>query len=196
MSRRSIAFIDHYDSFSLNLVAWLKGGAIDVDIEVIEFDREMAINRLIDQMKPIVFSPGPKAPKQALASMRILNKSLGVVPVLGVCLGHQMLCEAWGGTIVESKYPLHGLCREIISRDNSYEIGLPRKFKAAAYNSLEVASESLEESLCLAKCTQGTIQAVGKYLGSKHPAIGVQFHPESFLTDDLSAMRDMWLSHA
>ena len=194
MLRKSIAFIDHYDSFSLNLIDWLQAGCAQLDIEVIEFDDEKRMNLLMHKMKPLVFSPGPKSPDEAHNSLRLLEMAMGQVPVLGVCLGHQMICRLLGGEVGRSVEPLHGLCREITCDDFISELGFPKKFKAAAYNSLEVQATSIDPGLIHGYCSNGTVQIVAKFLDTQWPTIGVQFHPESFLTDDLSDMREKWLS--
>ena len=145
-------------------------------------------------MKPLVFSPGPKSPDEAPNSLRLLEMSMGQVPVLGVCLGHQMICRLMGGEVVRSAEPLHGLCREITCHDSNSKLGFPKKFKAAAYNSLEVQATSIDPSLIYGYCANGTVQVVATFLDTQWPTIGVQFPPESFLTDDLSDMRKNWLS--
>lgn len=173
-----ILLIDNYDSFSYNLVQL--AGSINPDIKVIRND-ELAVDE-IKALSPshIILSPGPCYPKDAGVCEEIAVK-LGDIPILGVCLGHQAICEAYGGNIIHAKQLMHGKM-SIIDVDNSCEIfkDLPDKIEAARYHSLIAETESLPECLeIVSRDTAGEIMAV------KHKdknIFGVQFHPESILT--------------
>ena len=174
-----ILLIDNYDSFSYNLVQLI--GTINPDIKVIRND-EMTLEE-IRSLKPdrIILSPGPCYPKEAGVCEQVVNELSGDQPILGVCLGHQAICEAFGGRIIHAKELMHGK-QDRISIDNSCEIfeGLDKELDAARYHSLIAERESLPECLeIIAEDKKGEIMAV------KHKSMnvyGLQFHPESILT--------------
>jgi anthranilate synthase component 2 len=176
-----IILIDNYDSFSYNLYQLV--GTLNPDIKVIRND-EMTIEE-IERLKPshIILSPGPGYPKDAgvcVTAAATLGKS---IPTLGVCLGHQAICEAYGATVSYAKQLMHGKQSEIILDTSSplFE-GMPERIKAARYHSLAAIKETVPESLQIIAET-----ADGEIMGVKHkdyPIYGVQFHPESILTPD------------
>ncbi len=194
MPTLKIAFIDHYDSFSWNLIEWFKADPAGPIIQVVDCEDQKTMNYLFLERTPLILSPGPKSPEQATPTMSLLLQSLGRVPVFGVCLGHQMLGLALGGEVTQAIHPLHGRCRSIRVTANQWSLGFPATFSAAAYNSLGVKASSIESRYHLAHCSQGELQAIGFALETVAPALGVQFHPESFLSDDLTPVRRWWLS--
>lgn len=176
-----ILLIDNYDSFSYNLYQLI--GRLDPDIKVIRND-EMTIEE-IRQMRPerIILSPGPGYPKNAgicVEASRQLGKE---IPILGVCLGHQSICEAFGATVSHAKQLMHGKQSEV-KLDTSCPIfkGMKETILAARYHSLSAVRETMPDCLKItAETADGEIMAV---MHRDYPIYGVQFHPESILTPD------------
>jgi len=174
-----ILLIDNYDSFSYNLYQLV--GEINPDIRVIRND-EMTTEE-IDKINPdyIILSPGPGKPSDAGVCVETVRCFAGKLPILGVCLGHQAICEAYGAAVSYAKTLMHGKQSEIVLH-NSCPIftGLPGKIKGARYHSLAALEETMPQELIVtAKTEDGEIMAV------KHrdfEVYGVQFHPESILT--------------
>jgi len=173
-----IAVIDNYDSFTYNLVQYL--GALGAEIEVYRND---AIS--VDQLgarrpRAIVVSPGPCTPKEAGISVEVIRTLGRDIPLLGVCLGHQAIGEAFGGRVVRAPVPVHGKTSMIQHDGRTIYQGLPSPFEATRYHSLIVSRESLPDDLDVsAYLADGTI------MGLRHrtlPVEGVQFHPESVMT--------------
>jgi len=174
-----ILLIDNYDSFTYNLVQ-LAGG-IGGDMRVIRND-EMTVEE-IRALKPthIIISPGPGYPKDAGVCEELIMGMKGEVPILGVCLGHQAICETYGAKITLAKRLMHGKQSNIhIANGNSIFHGLPPMMKAARYHSLIAKKDTLpDELLVIAEDDDGEVMAI------KHRAYqiyGLQFHPESILT--------------
>ena len=176
-----ILLIDNYDSFSYNLVQLV--GTIAPDIRVIRND-EMTVEQ-IEQLAPthIIVSPGPGRPSKAGVCEEVIKYFNGKVPILGVCLGHQAICEAFGGTVSYAKELMHGKQKEIHQiGENQLFQGLPETFQAARYHSLAALKEELPEELKVtAESEDGEVMAVEH---TKYPIYGVQFHPESVMTPD------------
>ena len=192
-----IVLIDNYDSFSYNLVQMI--GSIEPDIQVVRNDQVTADD--IESMKPshLILSPGPGYPRDAGILEEAVMKLKGKMPILGVCLGHQGICEAFGGTIAHAKKLMHGKQSDIRldshiqdgrfpasekagNRCRLFE-GLPPVIPAARYHSLSAVPESLPEELEVVAldCMEGEVMAV-QHRG--YPIYGLQFHPESILTPD------------
>ena len=176
-----IILIDNYDSFSYNLYQLI--GSINPDIKVIRND-EYTVEE-IEKMQPshIIISPGPGKPKNAGMCEEAIAYFKGKVPILGVCLGHQAICEAFGGTVSYAKELMHGKQKEIHQiGENQLFQGLPETFPAARYHSLAALKEELPEELkVIAESEDGEVMAVEH---TKYPIYGVQFHPESVMTPD------------
>jgi len=174
-----IVIIDNYDSFTYNLYQYL--GEINPDIEVYRNDR-ISVEE-IERKNPshIVISPGPGFPSGAGISVELVRKSGRYTPILGVCLGHQAIGEAFGGRVVHAERLMHGKSSEVeVSRDCRIFKGLPRRIKAGRYHSLVVQAESLPRELEVTAWSDE-----GEVMGLKHieyPVFGIQFHPESILT--------------
>lgn len=174
-----ILVIDNYDSFTYNLVQYL--GELGADPRVYRND---AIN--IDQIRElsperIVISPGPGVPKDAGISIAVVRAFAGTLPILGVCLGNQAIAEAFGGRVVRATHLMHGKTSEICHDSATIFRGLPYRFKATRYHSLIVEKESLPDSLEVSATTPD-----GLIMGLRHreyPIEGVQFHPESVMTE-------------
>lgn len=174
-----ILLVDNYDSFTYNLYQLI--GSFHPEIKVIRND-EMTVEE-INMLAPdyIVISPGPGKPSEAGICVEAV-KALGKrVSVLGVCLGHQAICEAFGGTVSYAKQLMHGKVSEIyIDTGNDLFKGLPAVIQAGRYHSLSAVESTLPEELkTIAETKDGEIMAVGH---RDYPVYGVQFHPESILT--------------
>jgi anthranilate synthase component 2 len=174
-----ILLIDNYDSFSYNLYQLI--GSFNPDIKVVRND-ELTVKE-IEKINPeqIVLSPGPGKPSDAGICIETVKYFSGKISILGVCLGHQAICEAYGGTISYAKKLMHGKQSEIsIDEKCPLFTGLPEKIKAARYQSLSLIENTLpEELLITAKSEDGEIMSVRH---KKFNTYGVQFHPESILT--------------
>lgn len=175
-----ILLIDNYDSFTYNLYQYI--GELYKDIKVARND-EITIEE-IEKLKPeaIIVSPGPCYPKDAGISVETIRHFSGKLPILGVCLGHQSIAEAFGGKVVVAKEQLHGKATDIsLNTGNPLFSGLPEKIKVARYHSLIVDSISLPSCLSvIATDSKAQIMAIRH---KEHPTYGVQFHPESIMTD-------------
>ena len=175
-----ILMIDNYDSFTYNLYQLI--GTLYSDIKVIRND-EITIEE-IEKMKPeaLIISPGPGYPADAGISVEAIKRFSGEIPILGICLGHQAIAEAFGGKIIRAKMPMHGKGTEIsINTDCPIFAGLPEKVTAARYHSL--VADVISLPVCLrvtATDGDGQIMALRH---KEHPTYGVQFHPESILTE-------------
>lgn len=176
-----IVLIDNYDSFSYNLYQLI--GSVEPDVKVVRNDAYTVEE--IEAMKPeaIILSPGPGKPSDAGICIEAIWYFAGKVPVLGVCLGHQAICEAFGGTVSYAKELMHGKQKEIHQiGENQLFQGLPETFPAARYHSLAALKEELPEELKVtAESEDGEVMAVEH---TKYPIYGVQFHPESVMTPD------------
>ena len=176
-----IVLIDNYDSFSYNLYQLI--GSVEPDVKVVRNDAYTVEE--IEAMKPeaIILSPGPGKPSDAGICIEAIRYFAGKVPVFGVCLGHQAICEAFGGTVSYAKELMHGKQKEIHQiGENQLFQGLPEIFPAARYHSLAALKEKLPEELKVtAESEDGEVMAVEH---TKYPIYGVQFHPESVMTPD------------
>ena len=174
-----ILLIDNYDSFSYNLFQLV--GAISPDIRVVRND-QLTVEE-IRQMAPshLILSPGPGRPKDAGICEEAVKALSGTIPILGVCLGHQAICEAFGGTVTYAKALMHGKSSQV-TLDQTCPLfrGLPETIQAARYHSLAAEETSLPPCLAVtARSEDGEIMAVSHL---EFPVYGLQFHPESILT--------------
>jgi anthranilate synthase component II len=173
-----ILMIDNYDSFTYNLVQYL--GELGEEVRVHRND-EISLDD-IEKLKPasIVISPGPCTPNEAGISLDVVKRFAGRLPILGVCLGHQCIGQAYGGRIVHARTLMHGKTSMIHHDGKGVFSGLPNPFEATRYHSLVVERESLPECLEITAWTED-----GDIMGMRHRELdleGVQFHPESILT--------------
>jgi anthranilate synthase component 2 len=173
-----LLMIDNYDSFTYNLVQYL--GELGQEV-VVRRNDEITLEG-IAALKPayIVISPGPCTPNEAGVSVPLIRRFAGQVPILGVCLGHQSIGQAFGGKIVHAKQLMHGKTSQIHHTDAGVFRGLPNPFEATRYHSLVIERASLPE--CLEVTAHTDDQEI---MGVRHktlPVEGVQFHPESILT--------------
>lgn len=180
-----IVLIDNYDSFSYNLYQLV--GSVEPDIKVIRND-DYTIEE-IEAMNPsaLILSPGPGRPENAGVCIDAIRYFAGKIPILGVCLGHQAICEAFGGTVSYAKELMHGKQKTIHKIGESLLFqGMNETFPAARYHSLAAIRETLPESLKItAESEDGEVMAVEH---REYPVFGVQFHPESVMTPDGKTM--------
>lgn len=174
-----ILFIDNYDSFTYNLVQYL--GEMHPEMKVFRND-EITIPE-IEQINPnyIVISPGPCTPREAGISVEVIKQLGHKYPILGVCLGHQSIGYAFGGDIVRAERIMHGKISEIYHNDTPLFRGIPSPFEATRYHSLLIKRDTCPKVLnIIAETEEGEIMAVSH---RELPIWGVQFHPESILTE-------------
>lgn len=185
-----ILLIDNYDSFSYNLYQLI--GSLNPDIRVVRNDA-LTVEE-VDQLRPeaIILSPGPGRPEDAGICVEIVEKLGSKYPILGVCLGHQSICQAYGATVTYAKQLMHG--KQSIAdldRDCLLFRGCPEKAPVARYHSLAVAEDTLPPCLTVTARTEaGEVMAVAH---RDHPVYGVQFHPESIMTPDGRQMLENFL---
>ena len=176
-----VVLIDNYDSFSYNLYQLI--GTFTKDILVIRND-EKTISEILE-IKPdaIVLSPGPGKPKDAGICEEVVREIGKKIPILGVCLGHQAICEAYGGTVTYAKQLMHGKQSRIeIDCNSELFKGMNKELDVARYHSLAVLEESLPDALqVIGRSEEGEIMAVQH---KEYPVYGLQFHPESILTPE------------
>ena len=179
-----LLMIDNYDSFTYNIVQYF--GELGADVEVVRND-EITLEE-ITARKPdrLVISPGPCSPKEAGISVAAIQHFAGKLPILGVCLGHQAIGAAFGGTIIRAQQLMHGKTSVITTTQQGVFAGLPEQFTVNRYHSL-----SIERSSCPAELEITAWTDDGEIMGVRHKTLaieGVQFHPESILTEHGHAM--------
>ena len=178
VQRKMILLLDNYDSFTYNLAQYL--GELGCELEVRRNDKISLDEVAARKFERIVISPGPCTPKDAGISIELIRRFAGEIPILGVCLGHQAMGEAFGGRVVRAKAIFHGKTSEVFHDGKTIFRGLARPFTATRYHSLIVERKSLPRTLEIsAETADGTI------MGLRHRKLlveGVQFHPESVLT--------------
>lgn len=184
-----LVMIDNYDSFTYNLVQYF--GELGMDIAVYRND-EITVDELAAlQPSHIVVSPGPCTPHEAGISVATVRHFSGKVPILGVCLGHQSIGEAFGGRTVRAKKVMHGKLSAIHHRGEGVFNNLTSPFEATRYHSLVIEQESLPDCLEVTAWTlddQGKLDEIMAVKHKEYPVQGVQFHPESILTEHGHAM--------
>ena len=176
-----ILMIDNYDSFTYNLVQYL--GELGAEVKTVRNDA-MTVDD-ISRMNPegIVISPGPCTPNEAGICVELVQRLGERIPILGVCLGHQCIGQAFGGKIIRAQRIMHGKTSKIFHRNQGVFQGLPQPFEATRYHSLVIDRETIPNELAVMAWTE--MQEDHEIMGVKHlkyPIQGVQFHPESILT--------------
>ena len=189
-----LLMIDNYDSFTYNLVQYL--GELNQEVEVYRND-EIDLAQ-VKKLNPehIVISPGPCTPNEAGISVPLINEFAGKIPLLGVCLGHQSIGQAFGGKIVKAKTLMHGKTSLIYHTNKGVFKDLPNPYTATRYHSLVIERKSLPDCLEITAWTQDANGEFGEIMGIKHktlPIEGVQFHPESILTEHGHALLNNFL---
>jgi len=174
-----LLMIDNYDSFTYNLVQYL--GELGQELKVYR-NNKITVEE-IELMKPdrIVISPGPCTPKEAGVSIDVIKRFTGKIPILGVCLGHQSIGDAFGGEVIRAPYLMHGKTSMIHHDGKTIFSGLPNPFEATRYHSLIIKRETMPPVLEISAWTED-----GVVMGVRHKEFkveGVQFHPESILTN-------------
>jgi anthranilate synthase/aminodeoxychorismate synthase-like glutamine amidotransferase len=174
-----IVMIDNYDSFTYNLVQYL--GEMGEELRVYRND-EITVDE-VEALRPdhLIISPGPCTPNEAGISVPLIHRMAGKVPILGVCLGHQSIGQAFGGEIVRAARLMHGKTSPIFHHGEGVFAGLPSPFEATRYHSLVIRRETIPDCLEITAETES-----GEIMGVRHrelPVEGVQFHPESVLTE-------------
>lgn len=175
-----ILMIDNYDSFTYNLVQYI--GELGVEVKVARND-ELTI-AAIQQMNPqvIVVSPGPCTPNEAGISLEVITYFAGKIPILGVCLGHQAIGQAFGGKVIRADRLMHGKVSPVFHDGKGVNTDMPNPFRATRYHSLLVERESLPDCLEITAWTEE-----GEIMGLRHNEYaveGVQYHPESIMTEE------------
>ncbi len=176
--RGKVILIDNYDSFTFNLVQRL--GELGAKIEVIRNDATDIAGLRRRKPERLVVSPGPCTPTEAGISLEAIRAFAGEIPVLGVCLGHQAIGQAFGGKVIRAQAPVHGKTSPVEHDGTGIFRGLPTPFEAGRYHSLIVEKKSLPRDLVPCAWTSS-----GEIMGLRHRSLqvhGVQFHPESILT--------------
>jgi len=178
-----LLMIDNYDSFTYNLVQYL--GELGADVRVYRNDR-ISLQEIEDlQPEKIVISPGPCTPNEAGVSIDTIRQFAGRVPILGVCLGHQSIGQAFGGHIGHARAIMHGKTSMMHHSNAGVFKGLPNPFEATRYHSLVIEPDSLPDCLEVTAWTADDSGAVDEIMGVRYKTMaveGVQFHPESILT--------------
>ncbi|WP_198266214.1 anthranilate synthase component II [sulfur-oxidizing endosymbiont of Gigantopelta aegis] len=178
-----LIMIDNYDSFTYNLVQYL--GELKADVKVYRND-EITVTE-IEQMAPdhLMISPGPCTPNEAGISIAAIEKFSGQIPILGVCLGHQSIGQAFGGKIVHAREIMHGKTSMMHHNNKGVFKGLPSPFEATRYHSLVIDKASLPDCLEITAWTEDEQGNMDEIMGVRHKELaieGVQFHPESILS--------------
>jgi len=187
--RLSVLVIDNYDSYTFNLVQYL--GELGAAVEVVKNDGIDVAGVRARAPAAVLISPGPCTPNEAGVSLQVIRELGAELPILGVCLGHQAIGQAYGGRVVRAARLMHGKTSPILHDGRGVFEGLPSPFEATRYHSLLVERASLPESLVVSAWT-----AEGEIMGLRHVAHdveGVQFHPESVLTHEGKRLVGNWL---
>jgi anthranilate synthase component 2 len=178
-----LLMIDNYDSFTFNLVQYLQALGAEVRVERNDALTVEAIEKLAPER--IVISPGPCTPNEAGVSLALIERFGARVPILGVCLGHQSIGQAYGGEVVRAGRIMHGKTSRIRHRGEGVFAGLPDGYEATRYHSLVVDKRTLPDCLEVTAWTDNEDGSMEEIMGLRHrehPVEGVQFHPESILT--------------
>lgn len=179
-----IVMIDNYDSFTYNIVQYL--GELGADVKVLRND-EISLSSLA-QMRPekLVISPGPCTPNEAGISLEAIRHFAGRIPLLGVCLGHQAIGQVFGGKVVRASQVMHGKISPIYHNGQGVFRGLKNPFNATRYHSLVVENTTLPDCLEITAWTEKADGSMQNIMGLRHKELkvqGVQFHPESIMTE-------------
>jgi len=173
-----ILMIDNYDSFTYNIVQYLR--EMSADLKVVRNDALTVEEVIALNPAAIIISPGPGNPDEAGISLELVKRLSGKLPILGVCLGHQTIGQVFGGKIVRAKRLMHGKVSEVTGDAKGLFAGIERPFKAMRYHSLAIEKESFPKDLIVTATSED-----GEIMGVRHvshPTEGIQFHPESIMT--------------
>ena len=184
MSAVKLVMVDNYDSFTYNLVQYF--GELGADVTVVRNDEITTEQLAALQPDKIVISPGPCTPKEAGISVDVIRSFAGKLPILGVCLGHQSIGFAFGGDVIHAKRIMHGKTSMVFHHNAGVFHGLNNPFQATRYHSLVIQQSTLPECLEVTAWTEDANGGVDEIMGVRHKTLdieGVQFHPESILTE-------------
>lgn len=173
-----VAVIDNYDSFTFNLVHYILHTGVEVEV----FRNDKVSIQYLETLNPgaIVISPGPGRPEDAGISLDVVTHLSGKIPILGVCLGHQVIAQSFGGKIIHAKQIMHGKTSVVTADGQNIFHGINKPFSVMRYHSLAVSPDDIPSCLTVtAKTDDGEIMGIRH---TTHPTQGVQFHPESFMT--------------
>ncbi|KRG66524.1 anthranilate synthase component II [Stenotrophomonas humi] len=189
-----LLMIDNYDSFTFNLVQYLQ--MLGAEVKVVRNDA-MSVEQ-IAALKPshIVVSPGPKTPNEAGVSLEVIRQLGPTIPVFGVCLGHQSIGQVYGGDVIRASNIMHGKTSPIRHEGKGVFAGLPDRYDATRYHSLVVDKSTLPAELEITAWTENPDGSMEEIMGLRHrqhPVEGVQFHPESILTQHGHALMKNFL---
>jgi len=179
-----LLMIDNYDSFTYNLVQYF--GELGADVQVVRNDEASLADIIAIKADKIVISPGPCAPDQAGVSLDVIKQLSGIVPILGVCLGHQAIGQAFGGEVVHAGAIMHGKTSAMHHNNKGVFAGLNNPFEATRYHSLVIDKASLPDCLEITAWTETDKGEMDEIMGFRHRELdveGVQFHPESILSE-------------
>ncbi|MHA7916191.1 anthranilate synthase component II [Alloalcanivorax xenomutans] len=191
-----VLMIDNYDSFTYNLVQYLQ--ELGAEVLVHRNDQIDLAGMETVGADRLMISPGPCSPNEAGISVEAIRHFAGTLPILGVCLGHQSLGQAFGGEVVRAGQVMHGKTSSVHHTGQGVFAGLPSPFTATRYHSLVVARETLPECFEITAWTENEQGEMEEIMGMRHkelPLEGVQFHPESILTEHGHAMLKNFLEH-
>ena len=189
MTAPRLLLVDNYDSFTFNLVQYL--GELGADVEVFRNDAIGVAGIRARRPDALVLSPGPCTPDEAGVTLEAIRALAGELPILGVCLGHQAIGQAFGGKVIRNHRIVHGKSSPVRHRGEGIFAGLPSPFEAGRYHSLVVERASLPRALAVSCWTDE-----GEIMGLRHRTLdveGVQFHPESILTLEGKRLLGNWL---
>ncbi|WP_420428483.1 anthranilate synthase component II [Algiphilus sp.] len=191
-----VLVVDNYDSFTYNLVQYL--GEIGAAVDVVRNDAMSVDDMLARAPDHILLSPGPCTPNEAGVCLELIARAAGRIPIFGVCLGHQAIGQAFGGSVVRAREVMHGKTSAIHHTGEGVFAGLASPLTATRYHSLIVAKEGLPDCLELTAWTETAAGEVDEIMGFRHrslPIEGVQFHPESILSEHGHAMLRTFLDY-
>jgi anthranilate synthase/aminodeoxychorismate synthase-like glutamine amidotransferase len=190
MSAPRVLLVDNYDSFTWNLVQYL--GELGAEVQVFRNDKIDVAGLRARRPDGLVLSPGPCTPDEAGCTLAAITELAGALPILGVCLGHQAIGQAFGGKVVRNARIVHGKASPVHHQGAGLYAGLPAPFQAGRYHSLVVERETLPAVLEVTSWTEE-----GEIMGLRHRTLeveGVQFHPESILTEAGKPLLGNWLA--
>jgi len=179
-----VLMIDNYDSFTYNLVQYL--GELEAEVEVVRNDQIGVEQIMATDASHIMVSPGPCTPNEAGVSMAAIEALAGKIPILGVCLGHQCIGQVFGGEVVHARQIMHGKTSPVLHTGVGVFAGLDSPFIATRYHSLVIARDSIPDCLEITAWTEDVDGNLDEVMGVRHKELsieGVQFHPESILTE-------------
>ena len=196
MTAPNVLMIDNYDSFTYNLVQYIRELGYEVDVR----RNDTLTIADIEALAPshIVISPGPCTPNEAGISLQAIEHFAGSIPVLGICLGHQSIAQVFGGDVIRAKTVMHGKTSKVYHKGIGVFRDLPNPYNATRYHSLVVKQETLPACLEVTAWTQNDQGELDEIMGLRHTSMnieGVQFHPESILTEHGHALLDNFFKH-